>query len=158
MSRYDELRPYYSRNPDERMALLEQELRAPLAEANRLAAELGATDASNAAALYGGRFGELVEILAISSAKLAEVAGRVPTIRERAAGAVSDEEVHIFRHDLLTPIGTVRGVASMLAKTEVRDTAAIPVEFIGKAEELAAIANEIKDILDALTDARGRGM
>jgi signal transduction histidine kinase len=157
MSRYDELRPYYSRSPDERMALLEQELRAPLAEANRLAAELGAADASHAAALYGGRFGELVEILVISSAKLAEVVGRVPAIRERAAGAVSDEEVHVFRHDLLTPIGTVRGVAGMIAKTEVRDTPGVPAEFISKAEELASVANMIKDILDALTDARGRG-
>jgi signal transduction histidine kinase len=159
MPSYTELRPNYTKSPDERMALLERELAAPLAEATQIAADLGGADTSTAGELYGGRFSELVEILAISIARLAEVTGRIDAIRERgrAAGELREEEIHVFRHDLLTPIGTVRGVALMLAKAEVANTPGVPASFIDSAQRLASVVNAFKDILDALTETRTRG-
>lgn len=159
MSSYAELRPHYTKSPDERLALLEDELRAPLAEATRIAAELGSADTSPAGELYGGRFGELVEILAISIARLAEVSGQIDAIRARGseAGGLRDEAIHVFRHDLLTPIGTVRGVALMLAKAEVANTPGVPASFVASAQRLAEVINEFKDVLDALTETRTRG-
>jgi hypothetical protein len=158
MSRYDDLRVYYTRSSDERMELLEQELRAPLAEVARLTAELKALDSSMAGELYGGRFAELLEILDLAAGNLSEVARRITPMRERAraVGSLADDEVHVFRHDLLTPISNVRGVAGMLAKAEVKDGPGLPPGFTARAQRLAAVLNEIKDILDALTDARGR--
>jgi hypothetical protein len=159
MSSYAELRPHYAKSPDERMALLETELRAPLGEATRIAGELGSADTSTAGDLYGGRFGELVEILAISIARLAEVTGQIGAIRERgsAGGGLRDEEVHVFRHDMLTPIGTVRGVALMLVKAEAASGPGVPASFFASAQRLADVINEFKDVLDALTETRERG-
>ncbi|MEN9934479.1 MAG: hypothetical protein RLZZ387_1058 [Chloroflexota bacterium] len=158
MSTYDELRVYYTRPPDERMALLEQEMRGPLNETARLAAQLNSTNPFAAPALFGGRFGELIEILQISSAKLAEVALQGPALREkaRAVGGLVEEDMHVFRHDLLTPLGTVRGVAEMLAKIDVSETSGLPLGFTATAEALAAAVNELKDVLDALTETRSR--
>ncbi|HWQ11991.1 MAG TPA: hypothetical protein VNL77_04285 [Roseiflexaceae bacterium] len=158
MSRYDELRVFYTRSPGERMALLEQEMRAPLAEAARLAAELTAMDDSAAPALFGGRLGELVEIVGISAAKLAAVAGQALGLSERAraVGGLRDEDLHVFRHDMLTPIGTLRGVAGMLAQAGGGDDAGLPPDFAARASALVAAIDELKDVLDALTDTRGR--
>ena len=158
MSRYDELRVFYGRSPDERMVILEQEMRAPLEAACRIAADLGTVDPSTAPALFGGRFDELIEILAISAAKLADVAAQAPAVcaRGQERGGLRDEEVHVFRHDLLTPIGTVRGVAGMLAKCDPDTAPDLPPDFVAKAQALAEAINELKDVLDALTDARGR--
>lgn len=159
MSRDDERQPQPALSLDERMARLDRELRAPLEEIARVAAQLGAADASSASALYNGRFGELIEILGIASAKLAEVAASLPALRSRgaASGGLTEDDVHRFRHDMLTPVGTVRGVAGMLAAAHVRDTHGVPAEFAARAQRLAAPLNEIKDLLDALTDTRGRG-
>jgi signal transduction histidine kinase len=158
MSRYDELRVFYGRIPDERMALLEREMRAPIAEACRLAAEIVAVDMSVAPALFGGRLGELIEILGISAARLGEVAGQAPAVRERAraAGQLRDEDIHAFRHDLLTPIGTLRGVAGMLARADIHTVPALPPDLAARARALAAAIDELCDVLDALTDVRGR--
>jgi signal transduction histidine kinase len=158
MSRYDELRVHYTKSPDERMALLDQLMAGPLQEALRLASELGATEADAAAPLFGGRFGELIEILGISAAKLQEVAGQIAEVRARgaASGGLRDEDVHRYRHDLLTPIGTVRGVAGMLSRDDVRQAPELPAGFSARVEGLAAALGELKDVLDALTDARGR--
>ncbi|MFO7169750.1 MAG: histidine kinase [Chloroflexota bacterium] len=158
MSRYDELRARFTGSPDERIALLEQMLREPLETATALAADLGALDPSRGAALFGGRFGELVEILAISAAKLGEVAKQLPALRERsrAVGGAREEDIHAFRHDLLTPLGTVRGVAGMLAQTDLSQAPDLPADFAAKVQELVRAMNELKDVLDALTDARVR--
>lgn len=146
-----------ARSSDERLAQLDRELRAPLEEIARVAAELGAADASTAGALYNGRFGELIEILGIASDRLAEVAAGLPAIRSRGAanGGLTEEDVHRFRHDILTPVGTVRGVAGMLGAAQVRDTPGVPADFTANARRLAALLNELKDMLDALTDTRG---
>jgi hypothetical protein len=158
MSKYDDLRVHFSKSPDERMELLDREIRAPLAATAELAANLRTVDPRAGAGLFGGRFGELLEILEISSRKLADVANEIGPIRARGqgGGGLKDDDLHIFRHDLLTPIGTVRGVAGMLAKADAGQAPDLPADFHAKAEALTATLNEIKDVLDALTDARGR--
>lgn len=158
MSSYHELRVHYTKSPDERMALLEQFMSGPLETSIRLAATIGATNPDVAPSLFGGRFGELIEILGISAAKLEEVARQIPELRQRALanGGMRDEDVHSFRHDLLTPIGTVRGVAGMLAREDVRQLPALPADFFAQIEELVTALGELKDVLDALTETRNR--
>jgi hypothetical protein len=137
------------------MGLLTREMAEPVGEIRRLAAELRAICPA-APDLFGGRFAELIDILGISVHKLDDVAAQAPTLLARMNGDLRDDDVHLFRHDLLTPIGTVRGVAKMLARADVSGSPGMPPDFAARAQALIGALSELKDVLDALTDVRGR--
>ncbi|NWG22272.1 MAG: histidine kinase [Chloroflexi bacterium] len=150
MSTYDRLRPLYTRQPEERVRLMCAELATPLAAAHTAIAQLLRFDRAQALSLLGGHFGELTEILRDSIVQLEQLIADGPALceRARANGGLSDQELHVYRHDIMTPLGNVRSVARLLGRT---GTDGIPPDIAASTRNLDEAARELLDIIDALT-------
>lgn len=155
MSTYQRLRPYYALPPDERISMMCAEMAAPLSAARAAIDELQRFEPAQLAGLFGGRYADLAAVLRASLPQLAHLIDTGPGMceRARAAGGLSDHELHVYRHDLLTPLGNVSGVAKLL----VRVVDAAPPDFARYAQALNNAARELIDIVDALTASHDRG-
>lgn len=155
MSLYQRLRPFYQRLPEERIQMMQKELAAPLAALRRAIGELSQLSADQTASLMGGRFVELLEVLRDSMARLdtlvAEGVDRCE--RARAVGGMSDHELHVYRHDLLTPLNNLRGVARLTVR--ISDPG-LPASFAQTTRALDNASHDVLDVIDALTSSQER--
>lgn len=151
MSTYDRLRPLYTRQPEERVHLMCAELATPLTAAHDAIEQLLQHDPAQAPSLLGGHFGELTEILRDSIVQLEQLIADGPSLceRARANGGLSDQELHVYRHDIMTPLGNVRSVARLLGRAGGGD--GTPPGIAASVRNLDEAARELLDIIDALT-------
>lgn len=155
MSLYQRLRPLYQRSPEERLQIMQTELAAPLNALRRAIDELSRLSADQMAALMGGRFEELIEILRDSMARLDTLAaeGVDRCERARAVGGLSDHELRVYRHDLLTPLNNVRGVARLMNR--ISDPG-LPADVVRMTGDLNNASCDALDVIDALTAEQER--
>lgn len=155
MSLYQRLRPFYQCSPEERLQIMQTELAAPLDALRHAIDELSRLDVDQMAALMGGRFEELIEILRDSMARLNTLAaeGVDRCERARAVGELSDHELHVYRHDLLTPLNNVRGVARLMNR--ISDPG-LPADVVRVTGDLNNASRDALDVIDALTAAQER--
>lgn len=155
MSLYQRLRPLYQRSPEERLQIMQTELAAPLDALRRAIDELSRLSADQMAALMGGRFEELIEILRDSMARLNALAaeGVDRCERARAVGGLSDHELRIYRHDLLTPLNNVRGVARLMHR--ISDPG-LPADVVRMTGDINNASRDALDVIDALTASQER--
>ncbi len=155
MTLYQRLRPFYQRSPEERVQIMQAELAAPLGVLRCAIDELSRLSADQTAALMGGRFAELIDVLRDSMARLdtlvAEGVDRCE--RARAVGGLSDHELHVYRHDLLTPLNNLRGVARLIIR--ISDPG-LPARFVQTARDLDDASRDTLDVIDALTASQER--
>ena len=71
----------------------------------------------------------------------------------RADGGISDRDLRVYRHDLLTPLGNVRGVARLLAHINSPDL--LP-GFMQVTRDLDDASRDVLDVIDALTTSQER--
>lgn len=155
MSLYQRLRPFYQRSPEERIRIMQTELAAPLDALHRAIDELSRLSADQTASLMGGRFQELMDVLRESMVRLDALAaeGVDRCERARAVGGLSDHELHVYRHDLLTPLNNVRGVARLMNRISVPG---LPVDFVRMTDDLNNASRDALDVIDALTASQER--
>jgi signal transduction histidine kinase len=155
MSLYDRLRPFYQRSPEERVRIMQAELAAPLDALRRAIDDVSRLSADQTASLMGGRFEELVDVLRESMVRLdtlvAEGIDRCE--RARAVGGLSDHELHVYRHDLMTPLNNLRGVARLAIR--IRDPN-LPADFAQTTRDLEGASRDVLDVIDALTASQER--
>lgn len=151
MSLYQRLRPLYHRSPQERIQAMQAELAAPLDATRRAIDRLLQLDAEQTAPLMRGRFDELLDVLRDSMARLETL---VAEGNERArASSISDRDLHVYRHDLLTPLGNVRSVARLLVRIVSPD---LPPGFTQVTRDLDNASRDVLDVIDALTASQER--
>jgi signal transduction histidine kinase len=151
MSLYQRLRPLYHRSPQERIQVMQTELAAPLDATRRALDRLLQLDAEQTAPLMQGRYDELLDVLRDSMARLETL---VAEGDERAqVSSISDHDLHVYRHDLLTPLGNVRGVARLLVRISSPD---LPPGFKQVTRDLDDASRDVLDVIDALTASQER--
>ncbi|MGQ9550096.1 MAG: histidine kinase [Roseiflexus sp.] len=151
MSLYRRLRPLYHYSPQDRMQIMQAEIVAPLDVTRRAVDRLLQMDANQTALLIRGRFDELIDILHESMARLETL---VAEGNERArVSSISDRDLHVYRHDLLTPLGNIRNVARLLISIDVPD---LPPDFTQVTHNLDAASRDVLDVIDALTASQER--
>ncbi len=155
MSLYQRLRPFYQRSPEERVQIMQAELVAPLDTLRRAIGDLSRLRPDQTASLMRGRFGELLDVLCESMARLdALVAEGVERCdHARAVGGLSDHELHAYRHDLLTPLNNLRGVARLTVR--ISDPG-LPASFTQMVRDLDMASRDVLDVIDALTSSQER--
>ncbi|MCS7290806.1 MAG: histidine kinase [Roseiflexus sp.] len=155
MSLYQRLRPFYQRPPEERIRIMQAELAAPLDALRRAIDELSRLSADQTASLAEGRFGELIDVLRDSMARLdtlvAEGIDRCEVAR--AVGGLSDQALRMYRHDLLTPLNNLRGVALLARRFSNVNLPAHLARIIG---DLDSASCDVLDVIDALTSSQER--
>jgi signal transduction histidine kinase len=150
MSLYQRLRPLYHRSAQERIQVMQAELAAPLDATRRALDRLLQLDAEQTAPLMRGRFDELLDVLRDSMARLEAL---VAEGSARADSGISDRDLHVYRHDLLTPLGNVRGVARLLVRINSPD---LPPGFTQVTRDLDDASRDVLDVIDALTASQER--
>lgn len=155
MSLYQRLRPFYQRSPEERVQIMQAELVAPLDTLRRAIGDLSRLRPDQTASLMRGRFEELLDVLCESMARLdALVAEGVARCDyARAVGGLSDYELHAYRHDLLTPLNNLRGVARLTVR--ISDPG-LPASFAQMIRDLDMASRDVLDVIDALTSSQER--
>lgn len=155
MSLYQRLRPFHQRSPEERVLMMQAELAAPLDVLRRAIGDLSQMGVDQTASLMGGRFQELIDVLCDSMAHLdtlvAEAGKRCE--RARAVGGLDDHELHVYRHDLLTPLNNLRGVARLALR--INDSN-LPASFGRITRDLDNASRDVLDVIDALTASQER--
>jgi signal transduction histidine kinase len=151
MSRYDQLRQYFALPREQRVAMLRTEMLGDAKRADMLGRQLvGAGNARTQLAL-APRAQELAEIIAESSADLARSVAALPD----DGLAVDDEDkLRRIRHDLRGKLSTLLGATGLLQRLLGQDGASQEVLTI--VSQLQAAADQMRDVLQALTDERGR--
>ncbi|MCS6939646.1 MAG: histidine kinase [Roseiflexaceae bacterium] len=155
MSLYQRLRLFYQRSPEERIRILQAELAAPLDALRRAIDELSRLSADQTASLMGGRFQELMDVLRDSIARLDTLVseGVERCERARIVGGLSDHELHVYRHDLLTPLNNLRGVGRLMNR--INDPG-LPADFVRIIGDFNNASCDVLDVIDALTAAQER--
>jgi signal transduction histidine kinase len=155
MSLYQRLRPFYQRSPEERVQIMQTELVAPLDTLRCAIGDLSRLSADQTASLMGGRFEELIDVLRDSMVRLdmlvAEGIDRCESAR--AVGGLSVQELHVYRHDLLTPLNNLRGVARLVLR--ISDPG-LPASFAQMTYDLDNASRDVLDVIDALTSSQER--
>lgn len=155
MSLYQRLRPFYQRSPEERVQIMLAELVAPLDTLRRAIGDLSRLRPDQTASLMRGRFGELLDVLCESMARLdALIAEGVERCEHaRVVGGLSDHELRAYRHDLLTPLNNLRGVARLTVR--ISDPG-LPASFTQMVRDLDMASRDVLDVIDALTSSQER--
>ena len=65
--------------------------------------------------------------------------------------ASPEEKLQILRHEMLTPIGTVRAVEKLLRKTDLKAMEGSPEEIDSLLDSLAKAGNYLKEVLEIVT-------
>ncbi|ABU59408.1 hypothetical protein [Roseiflexus castenholzii] len=155
MSLYQRLRPFYRLSPEERIRMMQVELAAPLDTLRRAIGDLSRLRPDQTASLMRGRFGELLDVLCESMARLdALIAEGVERCEHaRVVGGLSDHDLHAYRHDLLTPLNNLRGVARLALRISDPD---LPADFVQATRDLDNASRDALDVIDALTASQER--
>ncbi|GIW02497.1 histidine kinase [Roseiflexus sp.] len=155
MSLYQRLRPSYRLSPEERIRMMRVELAAPLDVLRCAIDGVSRLSADQKASLMGGRFEELVDVLRDSMARLdALIAEGVERCEHaRVVGGLSDHDLHAYRHDLLTPLNNLRGVARLALRISGPD---LPADFVQATRDLDNASRDALDVIDALTASQER--
>lgn len=156
MSLYQRLRPFYHRSPEERVQMMQTELAAPLVRLRCAIDGLHRLDAVQTASLMRGRFADLLSVLqeSMNSLDTLVAEGTNRCERAHAVGGLSDHELHVYRHDLLTPLNNLRGVARLVVRI---DDPGLPEEFTQMVRDLDHASRDVLDVIDALTASQERG-
>ena len=149
MTLYARLRRLYPQPLDHRLQVLEREMTPALDRLDPLLDDLRPEGVASVKAVHGERNASMVEIMQESGATLRrhlQFLGQ-RNLQER-------ETLRHVRHDLRGPLGTLRGATVVLSRLDVSLPGAGPIA--ARAEVALSICNDLRDILEALTEEQER--
>lgn len=152
MPKYAELRPLFTRSREEKVVIMRCEILAALDQMQQLLARLVQVDANQLTGLYRGRFSELLEIVTDSHTTVRQLSEAIPQVPQ----PINAEELRTLRHDLLGPVGTLRGSILVLNRSDLGAISGLPSGCASWVPELLELATDMKDIIDALTQEQER--
>ncbi|MDZ4721523.1 MAG: hypothetical protein SH847_23920 [Roseiflexaceae bacterium] len=148
MSKYQQLRPFYSRSNQERAALVRSEILLVLTPTRLILDQLAAAGTATIQATFGPRCEELVEIALETAENLRVTVEALPLDGQSIA---DDEQLRKLRHDLRGLVGTLLGAVTILSRNQSLGALA------DLARRATVAANELRDIVDALMEDQERG-
>lgn len=149
MTLYTKLRRLYSQPLEERLQILEREMTQALDKLDPLLADLEPQGLASVKAVHGERNASMVEIMQESAANLRR---HLASLSQR--NLQERETLRHVRHDLRGPLGTLRGATVVLSRLDAKLPGGAPIAE--RAGTALALCNDMRDILEALTEEHDR--
>jgi hypothetical protein len=159
MSKYDDLRKYFDKSPNEKVQLLRQELSLPFDMLQSTVNHLTQLDVNTTPSLTGGRYYELLLVLVASTERLSGIIGMISILireRKQSGGNFDQDDMDNLRIEMLVPIQSLQMAASLLNTVYTDKEQDLPGDFHIRTSSLIQSVNNLRDIVNALTDPQER--